>query len=35
MTSQEFKKTLKYNYAETLNEYVKYYEKIKNFNFNK
>lgn len=34
ITSEEFKKTLKYNFAETLNEYIKYYEKIKNINFN-
>ena len=34
ITSEEFQKTLKYNFAETLNEYIKYYEKIKNINFN-
>jgi len=34
LSSEEFKKSLKNNYAQTLNEYIKFYESIKDKNLN-
>lgn len=35
LDSEKFQKTIRYNFKETIGEYKKYYEKYKNFDFNK
>jgi hypothetical protein len=35
LNSQKFEKTIRYNFKETIFEYIKYYKKYKDFNLNK